>query len=230
MRGIVVFVGLLLVGFCTAASKQCFVIGVEQNFYPGYSSVTLEELTTTYSSQFLSQYNSYGLDYVAGNLSATNCLMTIGELQCIYPPTDTGNFVVPFTKTGTRDCVWSNPIGPVKLGTWNSLTYYPTLSQATLNNWKAVTCPSTNYHYILLVSDSCSFVPTPPPAKQVTCCYYYSHTQSYEGYFCQQYGVGCPTMDDYYYVGNATQLTCADCSLQAARKFAREFALEKEQL
>jgi hypothetical protein len=54
---------------------------------------------------------------IYNNLTATNCLVTIGELQCVYQPTDTNNFVLPFTLSGSRDCVWSNPMGPVVCGT-----------------------------------------------------------------------------------------------------------------
>mmetsp|Transcript_52141 Transcript_52141/g.79162 ORF Transcript_52141/g.79162 Transcript_52141/m.79162 type:complete len:232 (+) Transcript_52141:52-747(+) len=49
------------------------------------------------------------------------------------------------------------------------------------------------------------------PTQGPTCCFYFSSLQSYETALCQEGGFDCPTINNFYPVGNTTISSCADC-------------------
>jgi len=217
---------ILLVVLCvavsvaTAAPGNCFVLGAEGTspFPPvGYSSVTLGALRgTALGDAFIAQYNSFGIPFISSILSVTNCLVSFGNLQCIVKNPDPTDYLVPFMFSGTRQCVWDNPSGPVDLGTWNSNTYYRTLNQSVFSTWTNVTCATINTHYTLLYNNSCGGQPTPtptPPMGNSTCCYYFSHPENYQTFLCQRGGIPCPMVSGFVLVYNQTATSCAQCSL-----------------
>jgi len=219
MKFVVYLCVLFLVAYGNAANNNCYVLGVEGTvpFPPvGYTTVTLSMLQGAHAPAFIAQYNTYGINFISNDLVATNCLATLGEYGCVYPRgIDTSDFLVPFTFSGLRQCIWNNPVGPVKFGTWDTNTYYPTMNTSVINSWVTITCPTTNYHYTLLYNSSCGSNPTPPPSGASTCCYYFSHPENYQTFLCQKSGIACPDVSGFVLVYNQTVSSCDKCALSA---------------
>ena len=57
-----------------------------------------------------------------------------------------------------------------------------------------------------------SATPSPGSGKYV-CCYYYNSNDNYESCFCQEIGDFCPTISNFYPVGNETVTSCTSCSV-----------------
>jgi len=186
-----------------AGQTSCFAVGKGNVSYPGYTLMSLNDITQTGSTQtaFIQEYNQNGGFPDMGESGISYCCLMVQEGYLYQGPDEWWN---PYYSDGARECE-SELQSPVLLGT--NFQFWPTLNESVIS-LATVTqegCGVAGDSYALY--NKCG-----TPSGNTTCCIYYSCDEMDGATFCQKSGYSCPKIADFFLVTNVTVDDCGKCA------------------